>query len=641
MQISLTENTIAEFLRHDQQKDLLRFLTAGSVDDGKSTLIGRLLFDSKKIYDDQLAALERDNLREGHAGDDMDYALLLDGLKAEREQGITIDVAYRYFSTNRRKFIIADTPGHEQYTRNMVTGASTADLAVILVDAAQGIVTQTKRHTFIASLLGIKHVVLAVNKMDLVDYSQEVFETIAAEYKNFVTRLNIPDVHCMPLSALRGENVVETSEKMAWYDGKPLLHFLETVHIAGDRNFIDFRYPVQYVVRPSHGYRGYAARVASGIVRKGDELMALPSRKRSVVTSITTWEGELEEAFPPSSVTLTLAEEIDVSRGDMLVKPHNIPRVGRHFEAMLVWLGEQPMVADRQYLVKHTTNTSKIRIDKVRYRIDVNTLKRSDAGEFELNDIGRVVLTANRALFFDPYEKNRATGAFILIDPVTFNTVAAGMIIDRVSEDELPSKITGTSAVTASGKRSRVPLDEREARFGQKGVTVWIMGLHGSAKNDLAYSVERELFDRGATTVLIDGGTVRSGLSRELDYSPADRAEHMRRVAHLCRMLNDQGLLTICSFISPDDNIRRQTAEIIGRERFHLVYVDADPEFCRRSDPELYEKVDRGEASYLPGADMPFEPPEEPDLRIIQEKDAIDVSGVLDYIAARGVFPLV
>ncbi|ASQ89834.1 sulfate adenylyltransferase subunit CysN [Prosthecochloris sp. GSB1] len=633
-------NTINEFLAHDQQKDLLRFLTAGSVDDGKSTLIGRLLFDSKKIYEDQLAALERDNLREGHAGDDMDYALLLDGLKAEREQGITIDVAYRYFSTNRRKFIIADTPGHEQYTRNMVTGASTADLVIILVDARQGIVTQTKRHTFIAALLGIKHVVLAVNKMDLVDYSQRTFEVICTAYKDFVTRLGIPDVHCIPLSALRGDNVVTPSEHTAWYDGRPLLHFLETVHVAGDRNFIDFRYPVQYVIRPSHGYRGYAARVASGIVRKGDELLVLPSRKKSVVASITTWDGELEEAFPPQSVTLTLKDDIDISRGDLLVKPGNVPKVGRHFEAMLVWLAEEPMTASGQYLIKHTTNTSRARIDEIRYRIDVNTLQRSGSEVFGLNDIGRAVLTVNKPLFFDSYAKNRETGAFILIDSVGFNTVAAGMIIDRVGEDELPSKISGGQSLSQAVARSLVPLREREKRMGQKSATVWIMGLHGSAKNDVASRLDKALFDKGATTVLFDGGTVRSGLSSELDYSPTDRAEHLRRVAHLCRMLNDQGFITICSFISPDANIRRQVAEIVGVERFHLVYVDASQQLCRKLEPELYEQVERGAARHLPGVDLPFEPPQRPDVRLCQQTGFVDISKILDYLAAGGVFPL-
>ncbi len=481
-------------------------MTAGSVDDGKSTLIGRLLFDSKKLYEDQLAALERDNVREGHAENDIDYALLLDGLKAEREQGITIDVAYRYFSTNKRKFIIADTPGHEQYTRNMVTGASTANLSIILVDARKGIITQTKRHTFLASLLGIKHVVLAVNKMDLMGYSQDVFERICADYKDFVTRLNIPDVHCIPLSALKGDNVVEHSDNMPWFDGKPLLHFLETVHVGSDQNFIDLRYPVQYVLRPSQGFRGFSGRVASGIVREGDELMVLPSRKKSKVTSITTYDGNLQEAFPPMSVTLTFADEIDISRGDMLVRPDNMPKIERHFESMLVWMSEEPMEPNKHYLIKHTTNSmTRARIDKIRYRIDVNTLNKSDSDAFELNDIGRAVLTTNKPLCFDPYQKNASTGSFILIDPVSFNTVAVGMIIDRVSEENMPSRITGGEQSISAAGRSMISRSEREAQLHQSGATIWITGLHGSGKNELAYKLERELFDRGAITVLIDG----------------------------------------------------------------------------------------------------------------------------------------
>lgn len=638
MQDVMSTQDIAQFLEQDQNKDLLRFLTAGSVDDGKSTLIGRLLFDSKKLYEDQLAALERDNVREGHAENDIDYALLLDGLKAEREQGITIDVAYRYFSTNKRKFIIADTPGHEQYTRNMVTGASTANLSIILVDARKGVITQTKRHTFLASLLGIKHVVLAVNKMDLMEYSQEVFEDICADYKNFVTRLNIPDVHCIPLSALKGDNVVDPSEKMPWYDGKTLLHHLETVHVGSDQNFIDLRYPVQYVLRPSQGYRGFAGKVASGIVRKGDELMVLPSRKKSVVTSITTYDGELDEAFPPQSVALTFADEIDISRGDMLVRPDNMPKEGRHFESMLVWMSEEPMDPTRQYLIKHANSTTRARIDKIRYRIDVNTLNKRESDAFELNDIGRTVLTTNKALCFDAYQKNKATGSFILIDPLSFNTVAVGMIIDRVSEEEMPSRITGAEqAAAVVAGRSMITKAEREERLHQAGATIWITGLHGSGKNELAYKLERELFDRGTVTVLIDGSVVRAGLSRELDYSPADRAEHLRRVAYMCRMLNEQGLITICSFISPNESIRTQVAEIIGKERFHLVHVDADLEFCKAQEPELYAKAERGELQYLPGVDMAYDCPVKAAVTVDQQHVGVDPQKVVSYMLVQGV----
>jgi len=433
----MTTLNIKEFLDKDEQKDLLRFLTAGSVDDGKSTLIGRLLFDSKKIYEDQLDALERDSKRMGNAGDHIDYALLLDGLKAEREQGITIDVAYRYFSTNNRKFIIADTPGHEQYTRNMITGGSTANLAIILVDARTGVITQTRRHTFLVSLLGIKHVVLAVNKMDLVDFDQDRFEEIITAYKTFVAPLNIPDITCIPLSALDGDNVVEKSDRTPWYSGPSLLQYLEMVPIDQDRNFNDFRYPIQYVLRPNLDFRGFSGKVASGMMRKGDTVMALPSGKTSKVKSIVTYDGDQEYAFPPQCVTITLEDEIDISRGEMLVHPDNQPLCDRNFEAMLVWMDEEPMDKGKQFYIKHTTNTTRARIDTIRYRIDVNTMEQSSTDHLVLNEIGKVVFTTGKELFFDPYTQNKQTGAFILIDPITNNTSAVGMIIDRVDAKDL------------------------------------------------------------------------------------------------------------------------------------------------------------------------------------------------------------
>ncbi len=425
---------IKAFLDRDEQKDLLRFLTAGSVDDGKSTLIGRLLYDSKKLYEDQLVALERDSKRMGNAGDHIDYALLLDGLKAEREQGITIDVAYRYFSTNNRKFIIADTPGHEQYTRNMITGGSTANLAIILVDARTGVITQTRRHTYLVSLLGIHHIVLAVNKMDLVNFDQKIFDNIVDEYMRFVRPLGISDIMCIPLSALDGDNVVDKSERTPWYSGPSLLNFLETVPIDLDRNYTDFRYPVQYVLRPNQDFRGFCGKVASGVIHKGDTVMALPSRKTSKVKSIVTYEGELEEAFPSLCVTLTLEDEIDISRGEMLVLPDNLPCEGRDFEAMLVWMDEEPMDVSKQFYIKQTTHTTRAQIEGIEYRVNVNTMEHSEVDHLELNEIGKVRISTSRELFFDPYRKNKQTGAFILIDPISNNTSAVGMIIDKVNE---------------------------------------------------------------------------------------------------------------------------------------------------------------------------------------------------------------
>lgn len=468
---------IKEFLDQDEKKDLLRLLTAGSVDDGKSTLIGRLLFDSKKLYEDQLDALERDTKRYGNAGENIDYALLLDGLKAEREQGITIDVAYRYFSTNKRKFIIADTPGHEQYTRNMITGGSTANLAIILVDARTGVITQTRRHTYLVSLLGIKHVVLAVNKMDLVNYDRTVFDKIVSDYRQFSSPLGIPDITCIPLSALKGDNVVDSSENMQWYTGKPLLEFLETVHIGSDKNFTDFRYPVQYVLRPNLDFRGFSSTIASGIIRKGDEVVALPSMKRSRVKSIVTYDGELDQAFPPQAVTITLEDEIDISRGEMLTHPDNLPMIGRNFEAMLVWMDEKKMDPEEQFFIKHTTNLTRIKIDKIRYKVNVNTMEQSSTDALKLNEIAKVVFTTGKPLFFDPYHKNKNTGAFILIDPITNNTCAVGMIIDKVEmkdmqEFEIP-EIHLTKLGISSEHHNAIEKVARELE--RQGITIKIV----------------------------------------------------------------------------------------------------------------------------------------------------------------------
>ncbi|WP_319269294.1 sulfate adenylyltransferase subunit CysN [uncultured Draconibacterium sp.] len=630
---------IQEFLDQDQKKDLLRLLTAGSVDDGKSTLIGRLMADSKMLYEDQLEALHRDSKRIGHAGEEIDYALLLDGLKAEREQGITIDVAYRYFSTAKRKFIIADTPGHEQYTRNMITGGSTANLAIILIDARHGVITQTKRHTYLANLLGIKHVVVAINKMDLADYKQERFEEIKADYKAFVTQLDVPDVNFIPLSALKGDNVVEKGDNMDWYHGPCLLEFLENVHVSSDRNFDDLRYPVQYVLRPDIKFRGFSTSVASGIIKKGDEVMVLPSMKKSKVEKIVTYDGEKEYAFPPESVTVTLEDEIDISRGDMLVHPDNLPRVERQFEAMLVWMDESEMNLSTQFYIKQANNNTKARIDEIKYKVDVNTLEKSNIEKFKLNEIGRVVITTTKPLFFDPYKKNKQTGSFILIDPVTHNTVAVGMIIDKLGSNNLPSRITDVDKEKIAKGEALIKPEEYVQKYNQKGETIWITGLHGSGKNELAFSLEKKLFDNGATVVLIDGSSVRSGLSRELDFSPADRAENLRRVAHICKILNDQGIIAIASFISRNESLRDQVAEIIGKDRFHMFYMDADLEYCKNNKPELYELLEQGKTSGLPGVDLEYEAPTNAKLVFKPEQNEENLDAILDYLAMNKVFP--
>lgn len=525
---------IKTFLDNDEKKDLLRFLTAGSVDDGKSTLIGRLLFDSKKIYEDQLDALERDSKRVGNAGDHIDYALLLDGLKAEREQGITIDVAYRYFSTNKRKFIIADTPGHEQYTRNMITGGSTANLAVILVDARTGVITQTRRHSFLVSLLGIKHVVLAVNKMDLVDFSEERFNEIVTEYKQFASKLNIPDVQYIPLSALEGDNVVKKSDRTPWYKGKSLLDFLETVEIGTDQNFDDFRYPVQYVLRPNLDFRGFSAKVASGVVRKGDEVMVLPSMKKTKVKEIVTYDGNLDYAFPPQSVTLTLEDEIDISRGDMLVHPDNLPLIGRTFEAMLVWMDEEDMDVNKQFFIKQTTNTSRVRIDGIRYKVDVNTMSQSKVDKLKLNEIGRAVFTTNRPLYFDPYVKNKSCGAFILIDPITNNTSAVGMIIDKADLKDLFTAITDEDKKKMISGESLVSSAEWKKRLEQDGKVFWITGEDKSYVRLMVYTLERRLYDIGKIAVILN-----------LD-STGIEGMTPRDVALMAHKLSNRGIIVIC-----------------------------------------------------------------------------------------------
>lgn len=503
----MSENrlNIAEFLDKDEKKDLLRLLTAGSVDDGKSTLIGRLLFDSKKLYEDQLDALERDTKRFGNAGENIDYALLLDGLKAEREQGITIDVAYRYFSTNSRKFIIADTPGHEQYTRNMITGGSTANLAIILVDARTGVITQTRRHSYLVSLLGIKHVVLAVNKMDLVDYSEARFNEIVTEYRAFTESLNIPDIKCIPLSALKGDNVVELSDTMSWYNEESLLTYLETVPIDKDRNFEEFRFPVQYVLRPNLDFRGFSGNIASGVIRKGDEIMALPSGKKSQIKEIWGTDGEQQLAYPPQSITITLTDEIDISRGEMIVKPTDIPTVDRNFEAMLVWMDENKMNAQQPLFIKHTTNLTRIKIDQIRYKVDVNTMEQSSCNEMSLNEIARVVFTANKPLFFDPYSKNKSCGSFILIDPITNNTCAVGMILGQVDQKLLSSQITEEERNVARKGRSIVSSQMRTLRYEQNGQ---IYAIEGNRNEEFGYLLERRLFEIGKFVVVLNAKTI-------------------------------------------------------------------------------------------------------------------------------------
>lgn len=628
---------IQTFLTQNEEKELLRFSTAGSVDDGKSTLIGRLLADSKNIYEDHLASLKQ-LARKDEAPD---LALLLDGLKAEREQGITIDVAYRYFSTPRRKFIIADTPGHEQYTRNMATGASGASLAIVLVDARNGVLTQTRRHAFITSLLGIQHLVVAVNKMDMVDYSEEVFSAIRHEFLDYAAKLNVSDIRLVPVSALLGDNVVEQSDRMPWYHGQTVLDILEDVQFLTDRNLVDLRFPVQYVIRPDQDARYYAGSVLSGVVRPGDEVLILPGQNRTRVKSVSSFDGDLDAAYPPMSISLQLEDEVDVSRGDMIVHPRNLPHVVRRFEAMVVWMDEAPMDPARHYLIKQTTQTARVSIDHVDYRIDVDTLHKVNVPRLSLNEIGRVALTSNTPLFSDAYQNNRLTGSFILVDYLSNHTVAAGMIIDRLPEDRVPMDVDADSEPRAatSKRSSLVDPDRRIARYGQKPCTIWITGMVGSGKSAVTYGLEKALYEAGYSVVVLDSSVVRSGLSRDLGFSAADQAENLRRVAECAAMLNESGLIVIASFISPGEEGRRQVAERIGAGRYVEVFVDASLDWCRRHDTTgCYEQSDRGLLRNLAGVDYPYEKPRDPALTVSSETDPVDrsVTRIVELMKERG-----
>jgi bifunctional enzyme CysN/CysC len=636
-QSDLIATDIDAYLAQHERKELLRFLTCGSVDDGKSTLIGRLLYDSKMIYEDQLAAVRRDSKVHGTTGDDFDPALLTDGLRAEREQGITIDVAYRYFSTARRKFIIADTPGHEQYTRNMATGASTCDLAIILIDARKGVVEQTKRHSFITSLLGIRHILVAVNKMDLVDFRQEVFAKIQQDYTAFAARMASDDVHFLPISALQGDNVVEPSERTPWYDGPTLMHMLENVHIASDRNLIDFRFPVQYVSRPHLDFRGFCGTVASGVVRAGDEIVVLPSRKRSRVKSIVTFDGDLPEAFAGQAVTLTLEDEIDVSRGDMIVHPNNVPRSEQKFEAMLVWMDEQPMVAGKQYLFKQANTTTSGTISTLRYRVDVNSLRSQDAPSLRLNEIGRCQVALNQAVAFDGYRRNRATGGFIVMDRMTNGTVGAGMILDRTTTEaadhwqDQPDRHVRVSQGFVSPR-------EWGARFGQEPTTILLTGLTGSGKTTVAQALQRRLFDEGRVATVIDGQNMRAGLSRDLGFSAADRSENLRRCIEVARFLNDAGVICICALVAPSEEVRQRVRDSVGADRFLLAYLNTPLEVCRERDPDgIYSAVDAGDVEDMPGITTPYDPPASPDVVLPSHEWSVDrcVDAMVDLLRSQ------
>ncbi len=638
--VDLSQEDIHTYLARHQKKELLRFLTCGSVDDGKSTLIGRLLHDTKMIYEDQLAAVKRDSEKVGTTGaGEIDLALLTDGLKAEREQGITIDVAYRYFSTDRRKFIIADTPGHEQYTRNMATGASTCQLAIILIDARYGVMTQTRRHSFIVSLLGIRHVVVAINKMDLVDYSRDVFERIKDDYTGFVAKLDLHDIMFIPMSALKGDNVVTKSDSMPWYSGPPLLDHLETVHIASDRNLTDLRFPVQYVIRPNLDFRGFAGTVASGVLRKGAEVMVLPSGKRSTVKSIVTYDGELEEAFAPLAVTVTLTDEVDVSRGDMLVLPDNAPHVTSEIDAMVVWMAEQPLVPGRQYLLKQTTRQISAEVVSFRYGVDVNTLEHRVVPRLELNEVGLVQLSLTQPLACDPYRSNASTGAFILIDRLTNNTVGAGMIVETGSGRASGDVWGSEPAVSLKLRESLIAPSEREQRYSQVPATVLLVGLTGSGKSRIAYALERRLWDEGRSVTVLYGQSMRQGLNRDLGFTADDRSENLRRSAEVAKLMNDAGVITIAAFVAPHEAVREKAKQLIGQDRVLEIYCTAPMDVLRSRDQSgAYKLADAGKIAQMPGVSATFEEPKTPDLTLQTDQISVEesVNLIVELMKSKG-----
>ncbi|MFD1812766.1 adenylyl-sulfate kinase [Rhodococcus gannanensis] len=613
------------------QQQLLRVATAGSVDDGKSTLIGRLLYDSKSIFEDQLEAVERSSRERGdeHAN----LALLTDGLRAEREQGITIDVAHRYFATPRRKFVIADTPGHEQYTRNMVTGASTADLALILVDARNGVLEQTRRHAFLSALLGIPHLVVCVNKMDLVDWSQDRFEEICEEFRQFAAKLDVHDLTFVPVSALKGDNIVTRTESMPWYEGSSLLHLLEEVHVASDRNLIDARFPVQYVIRPQrqtdadlHDFRGYAGTIASGVFKPGDDVVVLPSGRATQIAEIHAPGGApLAEAFAPAAVCIRLTDDIDIARGDTLCRPNNRPQVGQELDAMVCWLTEQSELAEGgSYTLLHTTRSTKARVERLDYRLDVNTLHRDEsAGALQLNEIGRVQLRAQQPLLFDPYRRNRVTGSFILVDDATGNTVAAGMITGPTLRET--AVVWHTSTIDRSERATR-------------GVTVWLTGLSASGKSSVAAELERRLVAAGTPAYRLDGDNLRHGLNADLGFGADDRAENVRRVGAVAQLFADAGMVAVASLISPyrEDRDRVRAAHEAAGLRFVEVFVDTPLEQCEARDPKgMYARARAGEITGFTGIDDPYERPERAELVLTPEDGdpVAQAAAIMEYLA--------
>jgi len=628
-QSDLISTDINAYLAQHERKDLLRLLTCGSVDDGKSTLIGRLLHDTHMIYEDQLESIKTDSIKSGTTGDKYDLALLTDGLQAEREQGITIDVAYRYFSTAKRKFIIADTPGHEQYTRNMATGASNCELAIILIDARYGVMTQTRRHTFIASLLGIRHIIVAINKMDLMNFDVNVFENIRQSYLDFTQDLDAGELTFIPISALNGDNVVHPSLHMHWYEGDTLMSILENVKITADKNITDFRFPVQYVNRPNLYFRGYCGTIASGIVRKGDLITALPSGKSSRVKSIVTYDEELEQAHIQMAVTLTLETEIDISRGDLLVHGDNLPVSRDLVTATIVWMSESTMLPGKQYDFKHCSRALTGQISTLHHKIDINTLEKMPALVLELNEIGLCDVAFNQTLHFDPYQRNSSTGAFIIIDRLSNVTVGAGMIGGDAN-----------SGHHEIDKKGYVSQEERAARYGQKPVTVMFIGLSGSGKTTLAHALERRLFNQGRLGSVLDGKLMRMGISKDLPHDAAGRAENLRRSAYIARYLNESGMICCAAFVASSADAREHAISVIGDANCILVYLNPPLNVCKIRDPSGLYAADLLHASgNVPGISFPFEEPNNANLILPTHELSVEecIDRVLNVLKEKSV----
>jgi bifunctional enzyme CysN/CysC len=624
----LIAQDIEAYLHQHEHKSLLRFITCGSVDDGKSTLIGRLLYDSKMIFEDQLAALEADSKKIGTQGGDLDFALLVDGLAAEREQGITIDVAYRFFSTDKRKFIVADTPGHEQYTRNMVTGASTADLAVILIDARKGVLTQTRRHSYLVSLIGIRKIVLAINKMDLVGYAEETFDRIVDDYREFAKQIGLEDFVAIPVSGLRGDNITSPSEHTSWYHGPTLMGFLETVEIEDQAQHRPLRMPVQWVNRPNLDFRGFAGTIASGMVKPGDRVRVLPSGRESTVTRLVTMDGDLEGAIAGQSITITLADEIDISRGDVIARPDDLPGVADQFEAVVVWMSDEPMLPGRPYWLKTGTKQVSATITEPKYKVNVNTLEHLAAKKLELNEIGVCNLSLDQQIAFDSYAVCRETGSFILIDRLTNSTVGAGMIHFALRR----SQNIHWQALDVNRK-------SRAAIKGQQPAVLWLTGLSGAGKSTIANLVEKKLHALGKHTYMLDGDNVRHGLNRDLGFTDADRVENIRRVSEVSKLMVDAGLIVLVSFISPFRAERRMARALFDEGEFHEVHIDTPINVAETRDPKgLYKKARRGELKNFTGIDSPYEAPESPEIYVDTTKHTPEQSAeaIVEYLQRGG-----